>query len=126
MRARLCAAMLFFEAILLGLSTPVMITVEDVDRGLALWLGLGLAVACIVVAGMLRRPGGFLLGHVLQVAAVALGLLAPAMFFVGGLFAVLWWGAYRLGGTIEADRARWTAEAEQAAEGRENGGVAEV
>ena len=32
MRARLCAAMLFFEAILLGLSTPVMITVEDVDR----------------------------------------------------------------------------------------------
>ena len=68
--------MLFFEAILLGLSTPVMITVEDVDRGLALWLGLGLAVACIVVAGMLRRPGGFALGHALQVATIALGLLA--------------------------------------------------
>ncbi|MEG9225225.1 DUF4233 domain-containing protein [Aeromicrobium sp. Sec7.5] len=126
MRARLCAAMLFFEAILLGLSTPVMITVEDVDRGLALWLGLGLAVACIVVAGMLRRPGGFVLGHALQVAAIGLGFLAPAMFFVGALFALLWWGAYRLGGTIEADRARWTAEAEQAAERRENGGAAEV
>ncbi len=126
MRARLCAAMLFFEAILLGLSTPVMITVEDVDRGLALWLGLGLAVACLVVAGMLRRPGGFALGHALQVAAIGLGFLAPAMFFVGALFGLLWWGAYRLGGTIEADRARWTAEAEQAAERRENGGTAEV
>lgn len=126
MRARLCAAMLFFEAILLGLSTPVMITVEDVDRGLALWLGLGLAVACVLVAGLLRRPGGFALGHALQVAAIALGLLAPAMYFVGGLFALLWWGAYRLGGTVDSDRERWAAEAEQAAEPQENGGAAEV
>jgi len=126
MRARLCAAMLFFEAILLGLSTPVMITVEDVDRGLALWLGLGLAVACVLVAGLLRRPGGFALGHALQVAAIALGLLAPAMYFGGGLFALLWWGAYRLGGTVDSDRARWAAEAEQTAEPQENGGAAEV
>ncbi|WP_229053133.1 DUF4233 domain-containing protein [Aeromicrobium sp. Leaf350] len=113
MRARLCAAMLCFEAILLGLSVPVMITVDDVDRSLALWLGLGLCVACLLVAGMLRRPGGLVLGHALQVAAIALGFLTPAMFFVGALFAALWFGAYFLGRTIDDDRARWTAEAEQ-------------
>ncbi len=114
MRARLCAAMLCFQAILLGLSTPVMITVDDVDKTLALWLGLGLTVTCFVVAGMLRRPGGLYLGHALQVASIALGVLTPAMFFVGGLFAALWLGAYRLGGRIDEDRARWAAEAERA------------
>ncbi|GAA1737512.1 DUF4233 domain-containing protein [Aeromicrobium alkaliterrae] len=114
MRARLCAAMLCFEAILLGLSTPVMIMVEEVNRGLALWLGLGLCVACLVVAGMLRRPGGLFLGHAIQVASVALGFLAPAMFFVGGLFAALWIGAYVLGGRIDDDKARWAAEADEA------------
>ncbi|MFT4189776.1 MAG: DUF4233 domain-containing protein [Aeromicrobium sp.] len=109
MRARLCAAMLCFEAILLGLSTPVMITVEGVDKTLALWLGIGLCVACVVVAGVVRKPWGMWLGHALQVAAIALGLLAPAMFFVGGLFGALWLGAFFLGGTIDEDRARWAA-----------------
>ena len=42
----MCAAMLSFEAIILGLSVPVMIAVEDVDKTWALTLGLGLAVLC--------------------------------------------------------------------------------
>ncbi len=113
MRARLCAAMLCFQAILLGLSVPVMITVDGVDRGLALWLGLGLMVGCLLVAGLLRRPGGFALGHALQVGSIALGLLTPGMFFVGALFAGLWAGAYVLGGRIDDDKARWAAEAEE-------------
>ncbi len=108
MRARLCAAILAFEAILLGLSTPVMISVEDVDPALALALGLGLMVICIVAAGMLRRPGGMVLGHLIQVASIALGLLVPVMYFVGGLFALLWGTAFVLGGRIDADRAAWT------------------
>ncbi len=114
MRHRLCAAMLCFEAILLGLSVPVMISVDGVDRTLALALGLGLAVAAIVVAGMVRRPGGLWLGHAIQVASIALGLLTPAMYFVGALFAALWWAAYSLGGRIDEDKARWAAEAAEA------------
>ncbi|MFT4298455.1 MAG: DUF4233 domain-containing protein [Aeromicrobium sp.] len=116
-RIRLCAAMLCFEAILLGLSTPVMIAVENIDKSLALSVGLGLMVACLLVAGMLRRPGGLWLGHGLQVAAVALGLLTPAMYFVGGLFAGLWLGAFFLGGAIDADKARWAAEADDGSVG---------
>ena len=107
----MCAAMLTFEAILLGLSVPVMITVEDVPASLAAPLGLGLAVLCILTAGALRRPEAYLVGHAVQVAAIALGFLVPAMFFVGGLFAVLWASAYLLGRKIEDDKARWAREA---------------
>ncbi len=108
----MCAAMLTFEAILLGLSVPVMISVEDVSASVAAPLGLGLAALCVLTAGMLRRPGAYLVGHGIQVASIALGFLVPVMFFVGGMFAVLWVTAFLLGRKIEADKARWAAEAE--------------
>lgn len=106
----MCAAILTFEAILLGLAVPVMIGVEGVQPAVALTIGLGLAALCIVTAGMLRRPQAYYLGHGIQVAAIATGFIVPAMFFVGGLFAALWIGAYQLGRTIEADKARWAEE----------------
>ncbi|UYM04297.1 DUF4233 domain-containing protein [Solicola gregarius] len=100
----MCAAMLFFEAIVLGLATPVMIAVEDVDTGVALAVGLGLAVLALLIAGMLRWPWAYNLGHALQVAAIALGVLVPIMYFVGAMFAALWAGAFLLGRKIEADK----------------------
>jgi hypothetical protein len=107
----MCAAMLSFEAIILGLSVPVMIAVEDVDKTWALTLGLGLAVLCVLVAGSLRRPQAYLVGHAIQAAAIALGFLVPAMFFVGLMFAALWFGAFFLGRKIEDDKAQWAREA---------------
>ncbi|MFY0406272.1 DUF4233 domain-containing protein [Solicola sp. PLA-1-18] len=112
MRARLCAATLGFEAIVIALATPVMIAVEDVSVPVALTVGLGLAVVAILAAGMLRRPGGYVVGHLVQVGAIAMGFLVPAMFFVGAMFGGLWVAAYLIGRRIETDRARWAAEAE--------------
>ncbi|NRQ51221.1 DUF4233 domain-containing protein [Aeromicrobium sp. YC3-14] len=109
----MCAAMLTLEAIVLGLSVPVMISVEDVNKVAALVVGLGLAVLCILVAGSLRRPQAYLVGHVIQVGAIAMGFLVPIMFFVGLMFAALWFGAYFLGRRIEDDKARWAREAAQ-------------
>ena len=105
--------MLTLEAIILALSVPVMISVEDVAKGPALALGLGLAVLCLLTAGSLRRPQAYVVGHVIQVAAVGLGFLVPIMFFVGAMFAALWAGAFLLGRKIEDDKARWAAEGEQ-------------
>ena len=43
------------EAIVLGLSTPVLISVESVDTGRRRsWVGLGSRRACLLTAGMLR------------------------------------------------------------------------
>lgn len=104
-RRGMCAAVLALEGIVVGLSTPVMATLTDVPTGTALGVGLGLAVACFVVAGMLRSEAGYAAGWVVQVAAVALGVLVPAMFVLGGIFAALWATAYLLGRKIETERA---------------------
>lgn len=108
MRRRLCAAILFFEMIVLALSTPVLISVESVSAGRATAIGVGLAVACLLVSGLLRFPWAYGLGWAIQVAAVGLGFLVGAMFVLGTIFLVLWLTAYRLGGTI--DRAHAAAD----------------
>jgi hypothetical protein len=110
----MCAAMLTLEAIILGLAVPVMISVEDVSKPLALTAGLGLALLCIVTAGALRRPQAYLVGHIIQLGAIALGFLVTIMFFVGAMFAALWFGAFFLGRRIEDDKARWAREARDA------------
>ena len=109
MTRRLCSAILFLEAIALGLSTPVLISVADMDTATALWIGLGLCVACLVVAGLLRMPWAYALGWAIQVAAVAVGVAVATMFFVGGIFLLLWATAYLLGRRIDGDRAAWAA-----------------
>jgi len=101
----LCAAMLVFEAVVIALATPVMIAVEDVQTDVALSVGLGLAFLALLTAGMLRRPWAYVLGHAIQVAIIAMGVLVPAMFLVGVMFAALWVTAYLLGRKIEADKA---------------------
>ncbi|HEX6247430.1 MAG TPA: DUF4233 domain-containing protein [Nocardioidaceae bacterium] len=111
------ATILGLEAVVLGLTTPVMISVASVPVGTALVVGLGLTVACIVVAGMLRRPWAYYLGWAIQVAAVGLGFVVPMMFFLGAIFLALWAGAVFLGAKIDRERAerevleqRWAAE----------------
>ena len=125
-RRGMCAAVLTLESITLGLTTPVMVTIADVSLGIALAIGLGLAAACLVAAGMLRRPWAYGLGWAIQVAAVALGFLVPMMFFLGGLFALLWGSADGLGRKIERERAAAfaahdRARSDSAAEGHSPG-----
>jgi Protein of unknown function (DUF4233) len=104
-RRGMCAAILALEAVTLGLTTPVMISIADVDVATALWIGLGLTVACLLLAGMLRSEWAYSLGWVVQGAAVGLGFVIPLMFFLGAIFALLWAAAYFLGLKIERERA---------------------
>lgn len=104
-RRMMCASVLFFECIVLGLVTPVLISVEDMDTSTALVVGLGLAGAALLIAGMLRAEWAYWLGFVLQVAALALGFVVPAMFVLGGIFGALYATAYLLGRKIEAQYA---------------------
>jgi hypothetical protein len=104
-RRGMCAAVLVLESITLALSTPVMIAVADIDPGVALPLGLGLALVCLLASGLLRREWGYSLGWTIQGAAVALGFLVTTMFFLGAVFALLWGTADLLGRKIERERA---------------------
>ncbi|MCW2760093.1 MAG: hypothetical protein JWR85_294 [Marmoricola sp.] len=107
MQRRLCAAILSLEAIALGLSTPVLISVAGVSTATGLWIGLGLAVACVLVAGLLRFEWAYWLGWTIQVAAIALGFEVNTMFVLGAIFLALWASAWFLGRKIEAERAEW-------------------
>jgi hypothetical protein len=89
MRA-IAASVLVFEALVVALAIPVAITLSGTDPALAGAGGAAIALACLVVAGMLRRPIGYQLGWGLQAVVIATGFVVPAMFFLGALFAVLW------------------------------------
>lgn len=103
-RRGMCAAVLALEAIALGLMTPVLITIAEVPVPLALTVGLGLCVLAILTAGMLRKEWGYWLGGAIQVAALLVGFWIPAMFFLGAVFALCWFGADALGRKIEREK----------------------
>jgi cbb3-type cytochrome oxidase subunit 3 len=104
-RRGMCAAVLVLESLTLALSTPVMIAVADVEPSVALPVGLGLALLCLLTSGLLRAEWGYSLGWTIQGAAVALGFLVTTMFFLGGIFALLWASADLLGRKIDRERA---------------------
>ena len=122
-RRGMCAAVLSLEAITLGLTTPVLISIAGVDTATAVWVGLGLAVACLLLAGLLRAEWAYSLGWVIQGAAIGLGFVIPMMFVLGVIFALLWGSAYFLGRKIERERAE--AYAAYDADRREPPGSAE-
>jgi hypothetical protein len=101
----MCAAMLTLQAVVLFLAGLVMTGVTDLGFATSLGIGLGLALLCLLAAGMLRRPGGYALGWVVQVVSLALGFVVPMMFFLGAVFGGLWAAAYFLGAKIDREKA---------------------
>jgi hypothetical protein len=93
----LCAAVLAFESVVVALAIPVALTTQDADPRLAGLGGGALAVSCVLVAGLLRYRWAYVAGTLLQAVVVAAGLVVPAMFLLGGIFAVLWAVALSLG-----------------------------
>ena len=87
---RLGASVLGMEAIVVGLFTPVAINTQGVRPAVAVTVGIGLAVLCVLVIGLLKHPFAYIVGSVVQVLAIAAGFLVPTMFFLGAVFAALW------------------------------------
>ena len=68
----------------------VAIAVGDARADTFMWLGLGLAVLCIVTAGVMRTKIGLPLGWLCQVLTLASALIVPTMLIVGLIFLGLW------------------------------------
>ena len=112
-RRAMCAGMLVLQAVVLFLTGVVTIGMTDIGAVASLSLGLGLAVLCVVAAGMLGRPGGYALGWAVQVVSIGLGFVVTAMFFLGVVFGGLWATAYFLGIKIDNERAERAVLEEQ-------------
>ena len=108
-RRTLAAATVSLEAFVVFFGGLVAKDLSELSTAAALGVFGGVAVACVLTAGVLRRPWGYGFGWLVQVAAVATGFLVPAMFFLGALFAVLWFVALRQGARIERERAEYVA-----------------
>jgi hypothetical protein len=101
----MCAAILALQAVVLFLTGVVTIGMTDLGAGTSLGIGAGLALLCLVAAGLLGRPGGYALGWLVQGVSIGLGVVVTAMFFLGAVFAVLWATAYVLGVRLDRERA---------------------
>lgn len=93
---------LLFEALLYALAIPVMILVSHTAALPAALCGSAAAVVALAAAGLLRKPAGYPIGWVAQLAGILLGFLTPAMFVVGGMFTALWVVSFVLGKRLDA------------------------
>jgi hypothetical protein len=116
MRA-IAASVLVFEAVIVVLAIPVAIALGGVDATAAGLGGTILALACLLTAGLLRYPWGYTVGWVLQGLLVASGFVVTAMFFLGALFALLWYVGLRVGRRGEQVRAERWAEMDDPSNG---------
>jgi Protein of unknown function (DUF4233) len=100
---QLCGTVLIMEAIVIGLAIPVAIVMEHLRHSVAGGVGGALAVCALLLSAVVGRPGmGWALwaGTALQVLVIAAGIVVPAMYVLGAIFAALWvtgiWLARRL------------------------------
>jgi len=105
----MCAGMLGLQAVVLFLTTPVLLVVTEVATPVGLSIGLGLTIACVVGAGMVRTHAGMAVGWAIQVLSILLGFLVPIMFAIGVIFLALWAGSVVLGARIDRERAERSA-----------------
>lgn len=101
---RLLATVLVFEAIVIALAIPVAISIGHDRPATAGTAGGVLAFAAVLLAGVAGRPRArwaLIAGTVLQVLLIAAGVVVPAMYALGVIFAALWLLALWLGRRYE-------------------------
>ena len=107
----LCSSTLIGEVLLLLFAALVAMRLTDVSAA-TIWAVSGPAmVLCILLCGALSRPGAVAVGWALQIGLIASGFLLPTMFFLGAIFAALWWASVHYGRKIDEAKARFAAEA---------------
>jgi hypothetical protein len=106
----MCAAVLVFEGMVVFFAMLVALDLSDVDNTTLWSVGSAALVACVALAGLLGRRWAIAVGSVLQVLIVGTGVVVPTMYFLGALFAGLWFLAIFLGRRVERLQAAAASE----------------
>lgn len=107
----LCASTLLSEFVIIGLAALVADRMSEAGTG-TVWAVSGPAMLlCVVLSGLAGRPGTVPLGWALQAGLVASGLVVPAMFLLGAVFAALWGASVHFGRKVDALKAANAANA---------------
>jgi len=98
------AIVLIFESVVTFLGALAIFGLKALPPEQALGGGAVLVLALFLTAGALRWRWGIVVGSVLQVAVLVTGLFVPAMWFVGGVFAILWSYAIYTGFKLDSQK----------------------
>jgi hypothetical protein len=96
------ASVLVAESLTLGFA--ILIAMKDQSQA-AIIYGCVVSFLLFVAAGLLRRPGGFVFGSLMQVAMISFGFVEPSFFIIGVVLIGLWVAAIIVGRKGEAARA---------------------
>ncbi|WP_327676888.1 DUF4233 domain-containing protein [Kitasatospora sp. NBC_00458] len=107
----LCSSTLIGEALLIMFAGLVAMQLSDVPTA-TVWTVSGIAMAlCVLLCGMIGRPGAVPVGWALQIGLIASGFVLPTMFGLGAVFAGLWWCSVHYGRKIDEIKAARAAAA---------------
>lgn len=107
----ICAVVLAFEAIVIGLAIPVAINLEGIDPATAGGLWGGMAAAALVLAGLQKYTWAHYAGWALQVAFLFSSFWVSGMLLIAVVFASLWVTGVIMGRRVDETRAAQEAAA---------------
>lgn len=106
----LCASTLIGEFFVIGFAGLVAMKQDDLTMG-TVWAVCGVGMLlCVLLCGALSRPGALAVGWALQIALVVSGYWVTTMYFLGVVFAALWWASIHFGRKIDEAKARHSAQ----------------
>lgn len=101
------SAVLAMESLVVGFA--LLLAMDHHGAGVVIMGGV-LALVILGTAGLMKSMLGWYLGTVWQICLIAFGLVVPAMYFLGALFALLWACAFFIGRKGEGIRAQLLAQ----------------
>jgi hypothetical protein len=98
------SAILVFQAIVIGLTVPVAVVMNNVSKSQAIWTSLALIFLCLFAVGGVRRDRrtAVTTGLAVQAIVIGTGLVVRPMLFPGVLFLVIWLLAINLSAKTDA------------------------
>ena len=108
----ICAVILAFEAIVIGLFVPVAISVEEMTPAMAGGLWGGMAVAALVLAGLQKHRWAHYAGWALQAVFLFTSFLVSGAMLIAVVFVSLWVTGVIMGRRTDAMKAAHEARAE--------------
>ena len=88
----------------------ILLAMKDHSNA-AIIYGCVISFLLFVAAGVVRRPGGFVIGSIMQIAMIGFGFVVPSFFIIGVVLIGLWVAAIVVGRKGEAARAALLAAA---------------
>jgi len=105
----ICAVVLVFEAIVIGLAIPVATNLQDMGIAVAGGLWGGMAVAALVLSGLQKRTWAHYAGWALQAAFLLSSFWVSGMLLFAVVFVSLWVTGVVMGRRVDEARAAHSA-----------------